>query len=104
MNRCDYRPIYLAELRQAVGGRKKFKKAKFVDLDLPDGRKVRVHIAWRPANLSGVQPFLVCPTCTGDARVLRIVPWGPGLACSRDLRRKEKTPSLIAITEASCSE
>ncbi len=84
-----YRPIYLAELRSAAGGRQKFKLVDFVDIYLPDGQTIRVNIVHRPANLGGLQPLAVCPTCGSDCRVLRVVPWGTGLACSRDVRRRE---------------
>ena len=94
------RPVYLAELRQAAGGREKFKAVRFVDLELPDGHTVRVKIVRRPANLGGTQPMAVCPTCGKDARVLRIVPWGPGLACSRDIRRTETIRSSFTISDS----
>lgn len=97
----NYRPVYLAEIRQAAGGRQRFKAVKFVDLELPDGRTVRVEIVRRPANLGGTQALLVCPTCKRDALVLRIVEWGVGLGCSRCIRRAEKKPSSMVFGQDS---
>jgi len=96
-----YKPLHLAEIRQAAGGRQRFKAVRFVDLELPDGRTVRVEVVRRPANLGGTQALLVCPTCKRDARVLRIVEWGVGLGCSRCIRRAEKKPANMVFGQDS---
>ena len=92
-----YRPIYLAELRQAAGGRRRFNLTDFCTVELPDGRIIRVDLVKRKANLGGLQTLAKCPCCGADCRVLRLVPWPPGLACNRDVRRQDTNRPALKL-------
>lgn len=80
--------VDIAQLRHGVGGRRRFNAAESCRLAFDDGRSVTITLERRPTNLGYWQKIPRCPTCGQPARVLRLVPFGVGVACVRDLRRR----------------
>lgn len=82
----DFPAIRLQHLRKAARGRKRFNQSSHCTVDLADGRSVRVDLLRTPTNLGHLMTLPICPTCRRLCRVLRVVPFEPGLACARDLK------------------
>lgn len=82
----DFARVRVDDLRHALGGRRKLKRASAVTLHLPE-RDVVVQLTRGPANLGegGQIVFMICPSCGRRISVLRVVP--SGLACWSCLRR-----------------
>ena len=101
----DFPELNIGDLVAAAGGRKLFKQAQFFDVDLPDSKRVRLYLVRQPATFGGEIFFLKCPTCGEPARVLRVVPWGKGLACGRDFRKRsvKYKSQIISRYPAQCS-
>lgn len=86
----DFPAIRIADLRRAAGGRKKFGRADYCSVCLPDGRVVRVDLEELKTNLPGhfLMKSPLCPTCGQVVRVIRVVPFGTGLACMRCIQKR----------------
>ena len=81
-------PVYLADLRRAAGGKRRFNLTSHCMVGLPDGREVRIDLTRRPGVLGGQVTFAACPACGRACRVLRIVSDSPGLCCLACLRKR----------------
>ena len=84
----DYAPVDVADIRRAVGGRKKLRAVSTATVHLPDGRDVLVQLARSPSSFGrGEIVFTLCPACGRKARVLRIAPVDAGLICGECVRK-----------------
>ena len=84
----DFPALTIYDMILLAGGKARFKAARSYTVKLPDGQNVSINLLRRPANLKGTIVELQCPTCGRAARILRVVPWGAGLACGRDFRSR----------------
>lgn len=84
----DFAPVDVADIRRAVGGRKKLRGIDAATVHLPDGRDVLVQLARSPSSFGrGEIVFTLCPACGRKARVLRVAPVDAGLICGQCVRR-----------------
>ena len=90
-------PVYLADLRRAAGGKRRFGLTSHCMVGLPDGREVRIDLTRRPGTLGGQTTFAACPGCGGPARVLRIIADSPGLCCLACFRKRYSAKFLSQI-------
>jgi hypothetical protein len=82
----DYAKVLVADLRRAVGGRRKLKAVSSVTISVGEN-DFAVSLVRGPANLGidGRITFMICPSCGRRISVLRVVP--EGLACWSCLRK-----------------
>lgn len=83
----DHARLDIADIRKAVGGRRKLKLVDRVTLHL-DRADVEVELTRNRANLGdGFVTYMICPCCRRRASVLRLLPDGHGAVCGVCVRR-----------------
>jgi hypothetical protein len=82
----DFAAVNVADLRRALGGRRRFNRSDRVTVTLDNGRTVDIELVPRRTNLGHTMRLLRCPACGRAVTVLRLLPVEPFLGCRHDLQ------------------
>lgn len=81
----EFTCIRIADLRAAVGGRRRLRTASSCEVTLPDGRRATLALTRKPHGF-GEQVRVICPRCRIGRRQLYVVPCDDVLICLHCLR------------------